>query len=87
MQSPFKLMISAFTDHPRQAGETYWQHLCFTLGMAGRLCVCCLLLIIHGLLPFTLTHSASSRMQKCQKILAERAARTGYNEIKEGFGI
>src|SRR4051812_8270282 len=77
----------AFTEHPRLAGETYWQHFNFTLGMASRLAVICFLLVIHGILPFTLTHAASSRMQKCQRILSDRAARTGFHEISDGFGI
>ncbi len=79
--------ISAFTEHPRQAGESYWQHLLFTMGMASRLGACCFLLIIHGILPFTLTHAASDRMKKCQRILADRSARTGFDEISGGIGI
>jgi hypothetical protein len=82
-----KLAYAAFTDHPRQAGETYWQHMCFTVGMAVRLWVCSFLLLLHGILPFTLTHAASNRMKTCQKILAERAARTGFDEHLDGFGI
>jgi hypothetical protein len=82
-----ELLTAAFTEHPRQAGESYWQHFAFTLGMAGRLAVICCLLVVHGILPFTLTHAASSRMQKCQRILNDRAARTGFDEITGGFGI
>jgi hypothetical protein len=80
-------VIAAFTAHPRQGGESYWQHFAFTLDMAGRLALICLLLVIHGILPFTLTHAASVRMKKCQRILADRAARTGFDEISGGFGI
>lgn len=80
-------ICAAFTEHPRLAGETYWQHFAFTIGMASRLGLICILLMIHGILPFTLTHAASSRLQKCQKILNDRAARTGFNEIYDGFGI
>lgn len=78
---------AAFTDHPREAGESYWQHFVFTADMARRLLVVSILLIAHGILPFTLTHAASSRLQQCQRILTERAARTGYNEMCDGFGI
>ena len=49
----------AFTAHPRLAGETYWQHFRFTIGMAGRLGLISVLLILHRLLPFPLTHAAS----------------------------
>ncbi|HYD18014.1 MAG TPA: DUF6356 family protein [Patescibacteria group bacterium] len=82
-----RILAAAFTDHPREAGETYWQHFMFTCGMAWRLFVICLLLLGHGILPFTLTHAASHRLQKCQRILADRAQRTGYNEMCDGFGI
>jgi hypothetical protein len=75
------------TDHPRQAGETYWQHFRFTVGMAWRLGVCSILLLLHGILPFTLTHAASDRIKACNRILTERAVRTGFNEIEGGFGI
>lgn len=81
------VICAAFTEHPRQAGETYWQHFRFTIGMAWRLGIISILLIAHGILPFTLTHAASYRLQKCQRILADRAARTGFYEISDGFGI
>lgn len=82
-----KLVHCAFTEHPRSGGESYWQHLVFTIGMSWRLGVICVLLLIHGLLPFTFTHAASHRMRKCQQILSDRAARTGYSELSDGFGI
>jgi hypothetical protein len=82
-----RTLRGAFTDHPREAGESYWQHFVFTVDMARRLFVVCILLLAHGILPFTLTHAASSRLQQCQKILTQRAARTGYNEMCDGFGI
>lgn len=87
MTSPIKKLHSAFTDHPREAGESYWHHFCFTVGMSGRLFVCSFLLLIHGILPFTLTHVPSSKIKKCQRILSDRAARTGYDELKDGCGI
>lgn len=82
-----KTFLGLMTDHPRQAGETYWQHFRFTVGMACRLGVCSILLLGHGILPFTLTHAASDRIKACNRILADRAARTGFNEIEGGFGI
>lgn len=80
-------ICAAFTEHPREAGESYWQHFMFTVGMASRLFVVCILLLGHGILPFTLTHAASSRLQKCQRILTDRAQRTGFDEMSGGIGI
>lgn len=64
----------AFTEHPASAGETYWQHLMFTLGMGSRLVFAGAVIIIHGILPFTLTYTGSNQLKKCNKILSERAA-------------
>jgi len=71
---------SAFTQHPAEAGETYLQHLLFTLGMALRLLVTSVVLIIHGLFPFVFCHTASRKMKRCQAVMAERAKMTGCPE-------
>lgn len=67
----------AFTKHPAEAGETYGQHLLFTLGMALRLLATSAVLIIHGLFPFMCCHTASRKMKRCQAVMAERAKMTG----------
>lgn len=64
----------AFRDHPQEAGENYFQHLSFTLGMAARLLWTAILLLLHGLFPFMLCRAASDRMKHCQEILIKRAA-------------
>lgn len=63
----------AFTEHPAAAGETYWQHLLFTLGMGARLMFAGFVILIHGILPFALTYTGSKHLKKCNKILSERA--------------
>jgi len=63
----------AFTEHPAAAGETYWQHLLFTLGMGVRLMFAGFVILIHGILPFALTYTGSKHLKKCNKILSERA--------------
>lgn len=68
------LAHKAFTEHPASAGETYWQHLLFTLCMGSRLMFAGFVILIHGLLPFTLTYTGSNQLKKCNKILSERAA-------------
>ncbi|HRI76930.1 MAG: hypothetical protein H3C49_10870 [Alphaproteobacteria bacterium] len=63
----------AFTEHPAAAGETYWQHLWFTLSMGARLMMAGFVILLHGILPFTLTYTGSNMLKKCNKILSERA--------------
>lgn len=70
----------AFTKHPAEAGETYGQHLMFTVGMALRLLVTSMVLIIHGIFPFMCCHTASQKMKRCQAVMADRAKMTGCPE-------
>lgn len=67
-----KQIIDAFTTHPREAGENYFEHLLFTLKMALRVIACGGVLVIHGLLPFLFVKKASDMMQGCQKTLCDR---------------
>lgn len=69
------LAHKAFTEHPAAADETYWQHLAFTLGMGARLMFAGFVILLHGILPFTLTYTGSNQLKKCNKILSERAAK------------
>ncbi len=65
-----------FTAHPAEAGETYLQHLWFTVGMSSRFVIVSAILMMHGLLPFLFTHTASSRIERIYLIMRRRAART-----------
>ncbi len=71
---------AAFTEHPAEAGESYGQHLWFSISMAGRLLACSVVLLIHGLFPFMCCHTASQKMKKCQSVMTERAKMTGCPE-------
>lgn len=65
----------AFTEHPAAAGESYWQHLWFTLSMGARLMFAGFVILLHGLFPFMLTYTGSNQLKKCNKILSERAVK------------
>ncbi len=75
--SLFKACLTSFKDHPREAGETYGQHLCFALKIASRLIFSGLALMIHGFLPFLFVHTASKTIRNCHGVLDERACKTG----------
>lgn len=77
-----KGFLCAFTNHPRLANESYFQHLCFTVGMASRLMFCSIALIIHGLFPFLCEHTASDKLASCNKILDARAQKTCADKKK-----
>ncbi len=68
-------IIRLFVEHPREAGETYWQHLRFTLGMSSRFLYCWLALFIHGIFPFLFTRTGSSQIEKMHCIMQDRVTR------------
>ena len=63
---------AVFLDHPREAGETYLQHLRFTLRCAGALLVTALALVLHGLIPALLPTWASERIGRIQAVFEGR---------------
>lgn len=71
-------ILTSFTRHPAEAGETYIQHFIFTARAALTLIGSGLVLFFHGVLPFLCTHTTSNmidrlhaelqtRKQKCKK--------------------
>ncbi len=61
-----------FTEHPQATNETYFEHLLFTLGMGAKLLLTGLVVIIHGLLPFLFTRTASRQMKRIWGIMSHR---------------
>lgn len=61
-----------FTQHPHDTGESYLQHLWFTLRMATRLFYTLLVLMIHGFFPFLLTRAASMQIEVIYRIIKTR---------------
>lgn len=80
-------MVVAFTDHPRITGETYLQHLWFTIGMGARLCYAMLVLIIHGVFPFLLTRAASSQIEAIYRIITARIPKARRDEIDLDYSV
>ena len=58
--------------HLKEADETYSQHLLFTVRLGTYILVTALILLVHGLLPFTFTRTASSRIEKIYLKLKSR---------------
>ena len=69
------ILLRPFTDHPAEAGETYFEHLRFTLMMSSRLIYTTLALLLHGLFPFLCTHTASKQITRIWDIVKARSLR------------
>lgn len=65
-----------FTEHPAATGETYLEHLWFTVSMSTRFVIVSAILLTHGILPFTFTRTASNRIEKIYAIMKDRALKT-----------
>ena len=74
-------VVDAFTDHPEQTGETYLQHLWFTLKMAVRFAYVSFVILAHGLFPFLLTKNASIEIEKIYRIMKTRIPKSRLEEI------
>ena len=76
-----------FTDHPEETGETYAEHLVFTVQMGARIITCGTLLLIHGLLPFSFRHTVSKQIEKIYAILKARVPKHRMNDIDANWQI
>jgi|JI10StandDraft_1071094.scaffolds.fasta_scaffold51275_6 hypothetical protein len=62
------------SQHLHDANETYLQHLGFTLRVACTLVVIAVVAVLHGLMPFILTHTASGMLCKLMDEMKARKA-------------
>lgn len=77
----------AFCEHPRQTGETYWQHLWFTTTMAARFMFTMAVLLIHGLFPFLLTRTASTQIEAVYRIMKKRIPKNRRDVIDLDYQV
>lgn len=64
-----------FTAHPAEGGETYLQHLWFTVGMSSRFLLVSGVLMTHGLFPFLMTKTGSRMIENIYNIMKSRGAK------------
>lgn len=77
----------AFTEHPQDTGETYSEHLLFTAKMTGRLVYSSAVLMLHGVLPFLCTRTASQQIEKIYAIMRSRIPQSRRDELNKGLDI
>lgn len=77
----------AFTEHPEETGETYLQHLWFTIGMSLRFFITTLVILIHGVFPFLLTRTASLRIEEVYRIMKSRIPKSRREVIDADYQL
>ncbi len=70
-----------FIEHCHDTGETYFEHLLFTVKTAGVLVYSGLALIIHGVFPFLFTTTASANIKKLNTTIIKRAAQSPETNV------
>lgn len=65
-----------FIDHCEEAGESYLEHLAFTLRTSWELLCIGAILFTHGVLPCVFTTTASTRIKRLYKTINERAQKS-----------
>ena len=64
-----------FTEHPKETGETYLEHLWFAAKMSMRFMYLSVVILLHGLFPFIYTRTASSHIIQMHEIIKTRIPR------------
>ena len=55
-------LLELFTEHPRSVGESYGEHLFFTIKIAFYLILTAICAVLHGLFPKILQTTTSDRI-------------------------
>lgn len=77
----------AFTQHPHETGETYLEHLTFTVKMTSRLLYTSAVLFTHGVFPFLFMKTASRQIEKLYSIMKSRIPKQRLEEIDLNWEI
>ena len=65
-------MTNIFTKHPKEVGETYLEHLFNAVRYAFTFLLLFVVALIHSILPFLFTKTASCVVQEMAKHMEER---------------
>jgi len=62
--------------HPNEVGMTYFEHMLFSLSLAGKFGSACILAIAHGLYPDAFVTSSSDAVKEIGAKIKERSKTT-----------
>ncbi|MBN8544282.1 MAG: hypothetical protein J0M34_08475 [Alphaproteobacteria bacterium] len=78
-------MNEAFTEHPKATGETYLEHLGFTIRMSGRMLWAGIAILLHGIFPFLFTKTGSNEITALYAIMKNRIPASKLLESYEQY--
>ena len=65
-------MINIFTKHPKEVGETYFEHMFNAVRFSLTFLLLFVVALIHSIFPFLFTKTASCVVQEMAKHMEER---------------
>ena len=65
-------MINIFTKHPKEVGETYFEHMYNALRYSVTFLLLFFVALIHAILPFLFTRTASCVIQEMSRHIEKR---------------
>ena len=65
-------MINIFTKHPKEVGETYFEHMYNALRYSVTFLLLFFVALIHAILPFLFTRTASCVIQEMARHIEKR---------------
>lgn len=72
-----------FTRHPEETGETYFEHMGFTLVMGMRFIFIGVVILVHGILPFTFIRTASNQVMQVYRIMRMRVPKAQKEKMEQ----
>jgi hypothetical protein len=67
-----------FTDHPREVGESYFEHLGTAAGFGFTMVLGGLCVMAHAVLPFLFVQTGSRTMAKLYKRMTKRSDKANW---------
>lgn len=71
-------MANPFTEHPREVGESYTQHLGTAAGFGFTMLIGGLCVMVHALLPFLFVQTGSRTMDRLHKKMTRRSDKVNW---------
>ena len=69
-------MKNIFTEHPKEVGETYFQHLRKALRFSLKLLLMSFQALLHAFIPCLCVTSVSEKVKKMSEVLESRKERS-----------
>ena len=86
VEGPFGALMNPLTEHLREVGETYPQHLVKAVGFGIAMLAAGLACLVHALFPFLFVRTGSNSIHRLHRQLEDRRA-TGVDRAAQSVPL